>query len=309
MLNRGGFANPDVLLVESESGERAVVKDYAPRGALVRGLLAPWLVTRELRILEGLEGVDGVPRALGRVDRLALAMEHIDGLPLRRRTHQGRLPAAFFGALAAILDELARRGFVYLDLRSPSNVLARPDGSPALVDLASALRLPVPAVVRRWLERRAIAKLQRRFLGASSAYAPAAPLHTLKVADTRVSWREAGPLRDPVPLLCLHDRDGTGADFEGWLRQAGERQRRVIAPDLPGFGDSRRDGRNPGATRVAAQLDAWLEAMRIDCIDVVAAGWGAEVAAALPPGRPVRHRMVLRDAARNEPLAWPAPGA
>src|SRR5262245_55054068 len=127
LLNRGGIANPDVLLLERADGARVVVKDYAPRSAWVRVLLAPVLVRREWRLLERVRGIAGVPRALERIDALAFAMEYLDGLPLRRRTHGARLATQFFDELQEILDALAERGLVYLDLRSPTNVLELAD--------------------------------------------------------------------------------------------------------------------------------------------------------------------------------------
>ena len=47
LLNRGNRRNPDVFLVEHE-GASVVVKDFAPRGALVRAWLGPWLLRRDL---------------------------------------------------------------------------------------------------------------------------------------------------------------------------------------------------------------------------------------------------------------------
>jgi hypothetical protein len=304
LLNRGGVANPDVLLIERADGERLVVKDYAPRAALVRAALAPWLVRRELRLLERAEGIDGVPAPRGRIDAHAFAMEYLDGLPLRRRTHGARLASRFFDELQRILDALAERGLVYLDLRSPSNVLELADGRPALVDLASAFRLPLPGGLRRWLERRALAKLRRRFSGPAAPWADEAPLHTLKIGNTRISHREAGPLRDPVPVLCLHDLGLTSAVFGALLDTALQRARRVLAPDLPGFGDSRRDVETlePGA--LAAPLEAWLDALRVRQVDVIGQGAGARIARGFRAGR-VRSALELPAVAHRE-AATPA---
>jgi hypothetical protein len=292
LLNRGGALNPDVLLIERADGERLVVKDYAPRPAWVRRLVAPGLVRRELGLLERAAGVSGVPYPRGRIDALAFAMDYLDGLPLRRRTHGARLSAGFFDELQAILDALAQRGLVYLDLSSPSNVLELADGHPALVDLASAFRLPFAGGLRRRLERRALAKLRRRFSGPAAPWADAAPLHTLKVGRTRISHRESGPLRDPVPVLCLHDLGLTSAVFGEFLARAAAHARRALAPDLPGFGDSRRDVSTLEPRAVASQLEAWLDALRVRRVDSIGQGWGARVAACLQPDR-VRGSIAL----------------
>lgn len=281
-----------MLLLERTDGERLVVKDYAPRPGWVRALLAPWLVRRELGLLARAAGIEGVPQARGRIDALAFAMDYLDGLPLRRRTHGSRLPPRFFDELQAILDALAERGLVYLDLRSPSNVLELASGRAALVDLASAFRLPLPAGLRRWLERRALAKLRRRFSGPAAPGERDLPLHTLKVGGTRISHREAGPLRDPIPVLCLHDLGLTSAVFGPLLVSAGGRARRVLAPDLPGFGDSRRDVTTFDPGEVARAIRAWLDALRIGRVDAIGQGWGGRIAAQLGRGR-VRRTLAL----------------
>nr|MCS5638499.1 hypothetical protein [Myxococcota bacterium] len=51
VLNRGGVANADVLLLQRPGLPQVVVKDYGQRSAPVRALLAPLLVRRELALL------------------------------------------------------------------------------------------------------------------------------------------------------------------------------------------------------------------------------------------------------------------
>ena len=67
-----------------------------------------------------------------------------------------------------MLDGLAARGVTHLDLSSPSNVLATESGAPALVDLGGATAAPLPRWLITRVERRALAKLERRFLGGAS---------------------------------------------------------------------------------------------------------------------------------------------
>ena len=77
VLNLGGVGNADVLLVPRAGAAPAIVKDYGRRPALVRRWLAPLLVGHELRMLERLEGLPGLPRPLGRVGKAALAMGYV----------------------------------------------------------------------------------------------------------------------------------------------------------------------------------------------------------------------------------------
>jgi hypothetical protein len=137
LLSRGGRRNPDVLLVERD-GERLVVKDFAPRGPLVRALLGPRIAAREARAYQALEGHPAVPRFRGWIDSLAFAVEYRPGRRMSRRLAEA-LPAEFLPRLETALREMHARGVVHLDLRHRSNVLLGEDGSPVLIDFGSAL--------------------------------------------------------------------------------------------------------------------------------------------------------------------------
>jgi serine/threonine protein kinase len=169
VLNRGGWGNPDVLLVDA--GERqVVVKDFAPRGRWVRRFLAPRLISREEEAYRRLAGVAAVPRLLGRLDRIALVFEYRPGT-LLSRSLSGTLPSEFLGELEEAIQEMHRRGVVHLDLRHRSNILAGIDGRPVVIDFASALRFDVETVWGRmlttlfgWIDRRALDKWRVRLV-------------------------------------------------------------------------------------------------------------------------------------------------
>ena len=258
MLNLGGLANPDVYVVEVR-GRRLVIKDYARRARWVRLWVAPWLARRELALLALAEGIPGVPRGLGRVDRLALALEYVEGEPLRRRTLAQALPASFFASLEAILQALAARGLLYTDLRSTANVLCTPAGTPALVDLGSALRFPVPARARSWLYARALDKLRRRFevgRATSSAELPRPITIDLHAGPTRIRLLDRGPLGDATPLLALPDIGLDATFFVDLIEPAARLGRRTLVLELPGFGGSRSAG-NPRIPRRARMRSGW----------------------------------------------------
>jgi hypothetical protein len=169
VLNRGGWGNPDVLLVESEVGS-VVVKDFAPRARYVRNWLGPWLLRREAKAYRRLEGVDAVPHLLGQLDAAALVLEYRPGI-LLSRSLAGQLPPAFLAELQGAVAEMHRRGVVHLDLRHRSNILAGQDGRPVVLDFASALCFD-PATwwgralvhVLGWVDRRALRKWRVRLL-------------------------------------------------------------------------------------------------------------------------------------------------
>lgn len=151
VLHRGRARNPDVLLVDAPDGP-LVVKDFAPRGAIVRRLLGPWLQRREIRAYQALAGHPAVPRFLGAIDALAFAVEYRPGRRMSRRL-AGKIPAGFIERLAAAVREMHARGVVHLDLRHRSNVLVDDRGDPVLIDFASALVLPPGGRLARWLAR------------------------------------------------------------------------------------------------------------------------------------------------------------
>ena len=173
VLSRGGAGNPDVLLVRDE-GRDYVVKDFSGRGAFMRRL-APWLVRRELRAYEQLQGHPAVPRLPFRIDDLALAVEYRPGEILGPRL-AAWVPPSFIPELREAVREMHARGVVHLDLRHRSNALADPDGHPVLIDFASAVcfrpggiaaRILLPLIA--WIDLRAVAKWERQLEAARSA--------------------------------------------------------------------------------------------------------------------------------------------
>jgi serine/threonine protein kinase len=169
VLNRGGWGNSDVLLVETERGS-VVVKDFAPRGRYVRRWLGPWLLRREAQAYRRLEGVEAVPRLLGQLDAAALVLEYRPGV-LLSRSLADQLPATFLPELQCAVEEMHARGVVHLDLRHRSNILAGQDGRPVLLDFASALRFDretwwgrVGVMLFGWVDRRALRKWRVRLV-------------------------------------------------------------------------------------------------------------------------------------------------
>jgi tRNA A-37 threonylcarbamoyl transferase component Bud32 len=153
MLNRGGYGNPDVMLV-SHLGRLAVLKDYTPRSWLVRNTLGRCVTALESRAWRAVAGHPNVPRFIARIDSLALLVEYRPGAKLSRRR---AVPAAFLDELERAIDELHQRGVVHLDLSHRSNVLVDAAGHPVLIDFGSALALRPGGLLARclvpWLSR------------------------------------------------------------------------------------------------------------------------------------------------------------
>ena len=139
VLSGGSTVKARVLVVRS-GGAPVVVKDVARATPLWRPVLR-LLLRMEERVLRRLEGVAGVPRLLGRVDRNAIAMTRLEGRPLSHESARDAAPE-FFERLERLVEAIHARGVVHLDLRQKRNVLVGPDGLPRVVDFGGALCPP-----------------------------------------------------------------------------------------------------------------------------------------------------------------------
>ncbi|MDJ0869964.1 MAG: hypothetical protein QNK03_27980 [Myxococcota bacterium] len=155
VLHRGERSHPDVLLVRCD-GREVVIKDFAPRRWWVRWTVGRFSIGREVRAYRALEGLDAVPRYLGRVDPLAFAIEHRPGRRMSRRL-RGQVPGGFVGLLEQAVQAMHARGVAHLDLRHRSNVLIDEAGQPVLIDFGSAVCFRPGSPLRRlllpWLAR------------------------------------------------------------------------------------------------------------------------------------------------------------
>jgi hypothetical protein len=151
MLREGRWANARVLKVTID-GNSWTIKDFSSRRWWVRNLLGRWLLRRELRALQRLAGLDGVPARPFRVDGAAIAARFIDGVTLDKAPPE-QMNGEFFLALEALFKEVHARGLVHLDSRGSSNLLVTPQGRPAVIDFQAALHTGwLPRPLRRGLE-------------------------------------------------------------------------------------------------------------------------------------------------------------
>ncbi len=129
----------EVWVLEGPEG-KAILKrsNLGPGRWLTLGLLPRLLASREQRILRVLEGVSGVPRVLASVDGRTFIRGHVDGVRLR---DVETVPAGYFPALVASLEEIHRRGVACIDLSKRENLLVTTDGLPALIDFQASAYL------------------------------------------------------------------------------------------------------------------------------------------------------------------------
>lgn len=150
-IHAGRSIKADLLRLDLGDGP-IVVKDFGEKSWWVR-ILGRLQIWTEQRAYRRLDGVEGIPRFLGRVDAHALAIEHIDGTPLGTLPGRARDGAARFARLDKIVAAIHARGVVHWDLRARRNVLIRPDGEIFIVDFAGAMSLRPGGLPHRVLFR------------------------------------------------------------------------------------------------------------------------------------------------------------
>jgi hypothetical protein len=151
VLREGRWANARVAKVAVD-GVDWTVKDFAARPWWVRNLIGRFLLRRELRALQRLAGIEGVPAQAFRVDAFAIAAHFVPGVTLDKAP-RGQLSERFFLDLEALFRQVHARGLVHLDSRGSSNLLATPQGAPAVIDFQASLSTRLmPGPLRRTLE-------------------------------------------------------------------------------------------------------------------------------------------------------------
>src|SRR5580698_8884664 len=86
--------------------------------------------------------------------------------------------------------------------------------------------------------------------------------HTAIVGTVEVIYRQAGPIDAPV-IVLLHDFPSAGHMFRDLIPRLAKRYR-VIAPDLPGFGNTKAPPRGEfdyTFDNLARVVDAFIEAL------------------------------------------------
>jgi serine/threonine protein kinase len=132
-----GGTRPDLRVVDID-GSKIAVKDFRRSDFLFRAIVGPVLIRREFGAMRNLMGVDGIPQLVGRMDKYALAMEHISGISLEH-VSQGTLSNKFYDELTEVINNMHSRGIAHCDLRSRGNVMLGDNCKPYVVDFAACV--------------------------------------------------------------------------------------------------------------------------------------------------------------------------
>jgi len=136
-IHSGRGFQSSVFLVEM-NGQRAALKDYSKAPPQFRRFVAPILISREVKALRALQSTPGVPHLYKKIDRLAFAMEFIEGTPVAD-FKEGALDPQVFPRVQKVIDAIHARGVSHCDLKRRSNLIVTPDQEIYLVDFAAAV--------------------------------------------------------------------------------------------------------------------------------------------------------------------------
>lgn len=167
-IGRGTQGNIYKVIVD---GCTAAVKDIENKSFLYRLLIGRWLLSREIRIYQRLQGVPGIPRLYGKMDRDGFIFEYVEGVPLSEYAKDAPLPPQFFDALSDLVRKIHNRGVVHSDLKHKKNILVTGNDQPYLVDfgaswtIASRWNLPKRWVYNQFqqIDLNAVSKIRSRY--------------------------------------------------------------------------------------------------------------------------------------------------
>lgn len=138
-LRKAGGTRPDLRVVDTPDG-KIVVKDFKNSDTLFKLIVGPILIRREYGALRKLIDVQGIPQLVGKIDRYAVAIEHIPATSLDNHIDEA-LTDQFYDSLRMVVDKMHERGVAHCDLRSRGNVMLGDDGKPYVVDFAACVYL------------------------------------------------------------------------------------------------------------------------------------------------------------------------
>lgn len=148
-LHKGQWANAYVYKVVSPEGGVFVVKDFKQCNWLVRNTWGRLMVRREYRLMKFLEGLEGIPPKVFRLDGFAMGMAFVAGRTFYE-CYEGDVPVEVFHRLEKLMNMMHERGVAHLDARNPRNVIVSETGIPYLLDFQSGMFLRwFPQWVRR----------------------------------------------------------------------------------------------------------------------------------------------------------------
>ncbi len=113
------------------------MKDYAEKSFIFRTTVGIFSCWREAYIYEKLQGITGILKCFGLIDRYAIVIAYMPG-ENAKEAPEASLTPVFFEKMRAVIDAVHKRGIVLCDLRNIKNTIVGEDGEPYLIDFSTA---------------------------------------------------------------------------------------------------------------------------------------------------------------------------
>ncbi|MFH2027940.1 MAG: hypothetical protein ABIJ08_02265 [Nanoarchaeota archaeon] len=133
------YEDPEVLIQRFVRDDiQYIRKEVKPMKIMGINLdsLAERLCEREIKILDRLKGIDGIPQVIEQDSPTSFIYQYIDGKML---LEVKKTPERYFDKLEALLNKVHERGVADIDFGDGEGILVRPDGSAAILDFAVAI--------------------------------------------------------------------------------------------------------------------------------------------------------------------------
>ena len=101
--------------------------------------LGHWLRDHEYKVLQHLQGIEGVAHLVGRYGTTGMLYEYVKGQSL---DESPEIPNTFFEQLEDLLDRIHACDVAYIDMNKRGNILLRPDGRPLMIDFQISWHVP-----------------------------------------------------------------------------------------------------------------------------------------------------------------------
>ncbi len=151
LLHKGRSANAYLNIMHYNNTDW-VIKDFNPCWGFIKWTWGTWMVRREFRALQKLQGVKGFPKDVFMMDRFALCYQFIAGTTIRE-IDQEKLNGKYFKKLEDLVNRMHEHGIIHLDIRYRRNILITEEEEPYLLDFQTSLMLSkFPRFMHQWLK-------------------------------------------------------------------------------------------------------------------------------------------------------------
>ena len=157
ILRNATSTRPVVWRIE-ENGVKAIVKDFSYNSFWFRNIFGRFLIWREKKAYQKLDGLPGVPAFFGSIKGTALIVEEIKGADIGSKEVAKTLDDKFFRDLRDLIDRFHDRGIVHCDMKRTPNIMLGNDGNPYVVDWAASISksefgfFPLSIIYKRFIQ-------------------------------------------------------------------------------------------------------------------------------------------------------------